>query len=87
MTIQSGLYLCSFWFMYIANIAAFMIYYLSDRRFITGSQGIILLGVYYGFKQSSCDEKITPRVSATSHCRYHETVSMTRENAANQAKT
>ena len=88
--VQSALYLFSFWFMYITNIVAMMIYYLSDHvpydaqivaNIITGSQGIVLLGVYYGVKQQGYDN-LPIRVHAHDH--KNETVSRIRANAANE---
>ncbi len=90
--IQSGIYLCSFWFMYIANIVAMMMYYLTDRmpysaqivaNVITGTQGIVLLGVYYGVKQSD-SVQLPTRVHP--HDDRYETVSKIRANAANQSE-
>mmetsp|Transcript_17852 Transcript_17852/g.27120 ORF Transcript_17852/g.27120 Transcript_17852/m.27120 type:complete len:402 (+) Transcript_17852:332-1537(+) len=88
--IQSGIYLVSFWFMYIANIVSMFIYYFSDHmpynteivaNIITGTQGIILLGVYYGVKQNDC-VKLPTRVSI--HDERYDTVSKIRANATNQ---
>ncbi len=86
---QSALYLFSFWFMYLGHIVALMIYYFSDNdhvpydaqivaNVITGSQGIVLLGVYYGVKQQGYD-KLPIRVHAHDH--KNETVSRIRANA------
>lgn len=95
-TIQSSLYLFSFWFMYTANIAAMTIYYLSDHipynalivaNVITGTQGMILLTVYCGVRQND-QTKIITSVSESLHGYRNnetETVSMIRANAANQA--
>ena len=88
--VQSALYLFSFWFMYLFNIVAMMIYYFSDHvpydtqivaNIITGSQGVVLLGVYYGVKQQGYD-KLPIRVHAHDH--KNETVSRIRANAANE---
>ena len=90
--IQSGLYLSSFWFMYLANIIAMVIYHFTDKmpynakivaNIITGSQGIVLMGVYYGVKSTGYD-KLPIRVHAHDH--KNETVSRIRANAENEAK-
>ncbi|KAL7499879.1 hypothetical protein ACHAWT_008727 [Skeletonema menzelii] len=90
--IQSVLYLSSFWFMYLVNFVTMMLYHSSDdmpynaqivANIITGSQGIVLMGVYYGVKQSGYD-KLPIRVHAHDH--RNETVSKIRANAANEAK-
>lgn len=90
--IQSVIYLFSFWFMYIANIVAMMMYYMMDRmpynaqivaNVITGTQGIVLLGVYYGVRQSD-SVQLPTRVHP--HDDRNETVSKIRANAANQSE-
>lgn len=89
MAIQSGIYLFSFWFMYIANIVALIIFNFSKvvpynalivANVITGTQGMILLGVYYGVRQRD-NEKSSPAPLGG-----NETVSMIRAKAANPAK-
>lgn len=91
--IQSGIYLSSFWFMYIANIVAMMMYYLTDRmpynaqivaNVITGTQGIVLLVVYYGVVKQSDSVKLPTRVHPRDD--RNETVSKIRANAANQSE-
>jgi hypothetical protein len=91
--IQSGLYLISFWFMYLFNIICLFIYLLTDIKpydlmicsnVVTASQGMILAGVYYGVRQKNF-EKVAPAIrggSLHSDDRNATTVSMIRAKAA-----
>lgn len=96
--IQSGIYLASFWFMHIADIVAMAIYHFAHKmpfnalivaHIITGTQGMVLLGVYYGAKQRDPD-KLLARNSAVAVTfdvdDKNETVSMIRAKAANHTQ-